>query len=114
MTTGKEQCWKFREHLVGSISKGSMQVNGKDLVVRAQYASDMQAKRKLFWRTLDAIKEFGSEDTDFILPPRSFGIHETGDLELMGYVTEEGSVWHDAVVKKAIPKVSMNDLKTVF
>ena len=68
--------WKFRGHLVNAIEKDDIKTGGRTLAVRVQDAPDVQAKRAHFWRTVDAIKTLGSEDVDFILVPKSFGIHE--------------------------------------
>jgi len=88
-----------------------MKVGGKELSVRVEDAPDVQAKRKHYWRAVDAIEGFGSEDTEFVLAPRSFGIHEPVDMELMGHVTNDGYVWCDSIVKKALPEISMLELK---
>ena len=60
---------------------------------------------------MNVIKALGSEDVDFILVPKSFGIHEPSGLELLGCVTENGYVWDEAVVKKAFPDAQMIELK---
>ena len=81
------------------------------MAVRVQDAPDVQAKRAHFWRAVDAIKTLGAEDVDFILVPKSFGIHEVSGLELMGCVTEQGYVWDEAIAKKAFPGAKMIELK---
>jgi len=110
-TEGKSLRWKFREHLVGAILKKNITVNEKKLTVRVEDAPEVQAKRKHYWRAVDAIKRMGTEDSDFILDPKSYGIHDAKELDPMGYVTEHGYVWDEKIVKRAIPSINMIDLK---
>jgi len=110
-TAGREQCWKFREQLTNAIAKDDIKNCGESLTVRVQDAPDMQAKRAHFWHAVDAIKTLGAEDVDFILVPKSSGIHDASGLELMGCVTEQGYVWDEAIVKKAFPSASMIELR---
>ena len=50
-------------------------------------------------------------DRVFILVPRSFGTHKAQGIELMVNITENGYVWNDGIVKKAIPSVNLIQLK---
>ena len=110
-TEGGEPCWKLREHLVGAITKSDIKVKDKELTVRVQDAPDMQIKRANYWRAVDAIKRVGTEDVNFILVPKSFGIHDATDLTPMGHVTDRGYVWDEAVVRKALPSANIMELK---
>ena len=40
-----------------------------------------------------------------------FGIHDVKELELMGRVTEQGYVWDEKVVKRAIPPANTLELR---
>ena len=110
-TEGKDHCWKFREHLVAAILRDNIKVGEKELTVRVEDAPDVQLKRKHYWSAVDAIKRVGTEDEHFILVPKSYCIHDIKELEPMGYVTEQGYVWNENVVKRAIPSINMLDLK---
>ena len=108
---GRDLCWKFREHLAGAILKDNIQVGEKKLTVRVEDAPDVQLKRKHYWSGVDDIKRVGTEDEHFILVPKSFGIHDVEELAPMGYVTEQGYVWNENVMKRALPHINMLDLK---
>ena len=101
----------MRATLVDAISANKITTGGKELRARVQDSPNMQATRSHYWRAVDAIKKHGTEGKDFILVPRSFGIHEAQGIELMGNITENGYVWNDEIVKKAIPSVNLIQLK---
>ena len=109
--TGGEICWKLREKLLESISAHPIKINGKDLRVRVQDSPEGQAKRAYFWRAVEALRKFCTEDTDFVIEPKLFAIHELADMQLMGSVSDSGYRWDDQVVKRALPSVDMAKLK---
>ena len=59
----------------------------------------------------DVLPVLPKSHIDFILVPKSHGIHEPSALELLGCVTENGYVWDEAVVKKAFSDAKMIELK---
>ena len=75
--------------------------------MRVQDNPNNQATRSHYWRAVEALKKQATEDKEFILVPKSYGIHESEGIELMGEVTEKGYVWNDGIVKKALPSVNL-------
>jgi len=108
---GGEICWELREKILTAIDNHDIKVGGKILKVRIPQAPEVEDKRGHFWRAVDALKKFAKEDEDFMLAPRAFGIHESKGLELLGRSTETGYIWDEAMVRKALPNVSILELK---
>ena len=109
--SGGEACWKLREKILEAIERDDIKQGGKVLKVRVQNSPDDQVKRAHYWRAVDALRGFAKEDVDFILVPKSYGIHEAHGVELMGSLSEAGFTWDEAIVKQALPSINFIALK---
>jgi len=108
-STGGESCWQLRGKLIDAISTNGITIGEKPLRVRVQDDPNNQATRSCYWRAVEALKKQATEDKEFILVPKSYGIHESEGIELMGDVTEKGYVWNEGT-SRGIRRISM----TVF
>ena len=85
--------------------------NEKDLRVRVQDAPHITAARAHYWRAVDALRKFGTEDEDFVLAPMTFDIFEAKTMEKIGSASEKGFVWEQALLKKSMPRVDITQLR---
>lgn len=110
---GGEKCWVLREKLAEAIETNSITVDGKTLKVRVQDSPEKEAKRSMFWKAVSVLESKVSKE-DFIVEPRSFGIHASSSHEMLGTVTTSSYEWDAEKMGRLFPQVCLPDLRRAF
>ena len=113
---GGEVCWEFREKLVDTISAQELKINDKELKVRVEEHPEKRDKRRSYWKAVEALRAVRKEDTDFIIEPATFGIHDNNTLARLGMMEDGEFKWNTDALSSAFPGIDVTVLRraTIF
>ena len=93
------------------ISANEYKINGKELKIRVEEAPEKSARKRHFWKAVDALKTMKTENVDFVIEPSTLGIHDNKTLDRLGIVDEDGYCWNGQVLAAAFPDIDVTELR---